>query len=117
MNWYTVAVAALTAAAAVAVWRWWARCWPACQLRKAWRKIHPHRRRMPRWKRRAVYVLALGRCASCGERVNWTWKGRPLDLEVDHVVPWSWGGSDGLPNLQALCKADNGSKGATRIGT
>ncbi|MGX1586091.1 HNH endonuclease [Microbacterium sp. NPDC055502] len=24
-------------------------------------------------------------------------------MEVDHILPWSWGGSDEFDNLQALC--------------
>ena len=55
------------------------------------------------------------RCAHCGR-----WCGRPgrehanipdyAKMEVDHIVPWSRGGSDKLYNLQPLCKPCNRSK-------
>ena len=55
------------------------------------------------------------RCAHCGK-----WCGRPgkeranipddYKMEVDHIVPWSMGGSDASHNLQPLCKPCNRSK-------
>lgn len=55
------------------------------------------------------------RCAHCG-----VWCGRPggekakipdhLKMEVDHIRPWSCGGSDSLWNLQPLCKPCNRAK-------
>ena len=55
------------------------------------------------------------RCAHCGK-----WCGRAggeranipdsSKLEVDHIRPWSQGGSDALWNLQPLCKPCNRSK-------
>lgn len=57
------------------------------------------------------------RCAHCGK-----WCGRAggekaniqdyEKMEVDHIVPWSRGGSDSLHNLQPLCKPCNRSKSA-----
>ena len=57
------------------------------------------------------------RCAHCGN-----WCGRPgrehanipdyMKMEVDHIVPWSRGGSDSIHNLQALCKPWNRNKKA-----
>ena len=57
------------------------------------------------------------RCAHCGK-----WCGRPgterayipddAKMEVDHIRPWSQGGSDELWNLQPLCKPCNRSKSA-----
>jgi len=32
-------------------------------------------------------------------------------LELDHVVPWSWGGPDSFDNLQTLCRPCNRRKG------
>jgi 5-methylcytosine-specific restriction endonuclease McrA len=58
------------------------------------------------------------RCACCGK-----WCGRPGNdrvnikdsekMEVDHIRPWSQGGSDELWNLQPLCKPCNRKKLAT----
>lgn len=55
------------------------------------------------------------RCASCGK-----WCGRPgserayirddMKMEVDHIRPWSMGGTDAVWNLQAMCKPCNRSK-------
>lgn len=39
-------------------------------------------------------VLSVGLCAHCGTTER---------LTVDHVTPWSWGGSDDRENLQCLC--------------
>ena len=51
---------------------------------------------------------------SIGERdgFNCAFCGTYEDLEVDHVIPVSKGGSNDLDNLQLLCKTCNTSKGA-----
>ena len=61
------------------------------------------------------------KCAHCGK-----WCGRPgrerayipedQKMEVDHIKPWSQGGSDELWNLQPLCKPCNRSKSANSGG-
>ncbi|MCX4131417.1 HNH endonuclease [Megamonas funiformis] len=43
-------------------------------------------------------------CRKCGRKV------RKSDLDVDHIVPQSYGGGDGLDNLQGLCAHCNRSK-------
>lgn len=55
------------------------------------------------------------RCAHCGN-----WCGRPgrehanipdyMKMEVDHIRPWSQGGSDEIWNLQPLCRPCNRKK-------
>ena len=49
--------------------------------------------------------LQQGACFYCAERLAKT--------EVDHVVPWSFSGDDGLDNLVAACPRCNGAKSAT----
>ena len=44
------------------------------------------------------------RCAVSGLPIN------RLDFEVDHIVPRSKGGGDGLSNLQLVCRAANSAK-------
>lgn len=61
------------------------------------------------------------RCSICGK-----WCGRPgrenayipdyEKMEVDHIRPWSQGGSDEIWNLQATCKPCNRSKSANMSG-
>ena len=49
-------------------------------------------------------VLAAGECAYCGDTER---------LEVDHIKPWSKGGTHTRTNLQALCCRCNRIKGAS----
>jgi len=70
--------------------RW--RCW--------WRQGHdrPH---IPRVLRRAVYASDRWACRHCGSRD---------DLQLDHVFPWSLGGTSSLWNLVTLCGRCNRAK-------
>ena len=45
-------------------------------------------------------------CARCGKKF------RKADMDVDHIIPQKYGGSDALFNLQGLCKHCNRSKQA-----
>lgn len=62
-----------------------------------------YRRKIPA----EVRALIFGRdgfvCLHCGAIE---------DLTVDHILPWSLGGSDELDNLQTLCRPCNSRKGA-----
>jgi 5-methylcytosine-specific restriction enzyme A len=49
------------------------------------------------------------KCAFCGRGA------KQVQLEVDHIVPFSKGGSNDLSNLQALCIDCNRGKGARRL--
>lgn len=53
------------------------------------------------WVRTALLANAGFKCQLCGSGQN---------LQIDHVVPHSWGGSDDISNLQVLCQRCNASK-------
>lgn len=56
-------------------------------------------------RRAAVILRDGGACAICGSDDG--------AIEIDHVFPWSLGGSDDLNNLQVLCPPCNRAKAAT----
>lgn len=43
-------------------------------------------------------------CVRCGKKL------RKGDVDIDHIIPQSYGGGDGLNNLQCMCKHCNRSK-------
>jgi len=53
--------------------------------------------------RHEVWRRDQGRCVDCGSKAN---------LEFDHIIPWSQGGSNTVRNLELRCKSCNHSKGA-----
>lgn len=53
--------------------------------------------------RDAVYARDGYECTSCRN---------PNNLSLDHIYPWSKGGSDHESNLQTLCRSCNSKKGA-----
>ncbi|MFJ5882662.1 HNH endonuclease [Kitasatospora cineracea] len=68
------------------------------QLRRSWdRRSARNSSRPGDWSRRRVQCLARDqfRCRQCGARE---------ELEVDHLMPVSRGGSWELSNLQTLCR-------------
>lgn len=54
--------------------------------------------------------LQSGSCFYCDSIIG-------RNREVDHFVPWSRSGDDGLDNLVAACRRCNGSKSATLAGS
>jgi hypothetical protein len=62
------------------------------------------RQNVPQVVRVAVWQRDGGRCVECGSQ---------SDLEFDHVIPISMGGSNTERNLQLLCESCNRTKGAT----
>jgi hypothetical protein len=60
------------------------------------------RRAIPASVRRTVFVRDGRRCVMCGETG---------ELVLDHVIPWSMGGSDEPRNLRVLCWWCNSSRG------
>jgi superfamily II DNA or RNA helicase len=64
-------------------------------------------RRFNQRHRKALYVVAGGRCELCGiQLVAW---------HADHRIPWSRGGETDLINGQALCPNCNLEKGASAV--
>ena len=60
----------------------------------------------PAWLKREVYERDKYTCQHCGRR-------RPeVVLHVDHIFPWTMGGTTELRNLQVLCSSYNLQKGA-----
>ena len=43
-------------------------------------------------------------CVRCGKKL------RKGDVDIDHIIPQSYGGSDNLNNLQCMCRHCNRSK-------
>ena len=63
-----------------------------------------HRPRIPRDVKIQVWQRDRGRCGECGSDRN---------LEYDHIIPHSFGGSDTERNIQLLCSECNREKGAS----
>lgn len=61
------------------------------------------RERIPESVRVEVWRRDSGKCARCGRREN---------LEYDHIIPVSKGGSNTARNIELLCEICNRSKGA-----
>ncbi len=64
------------------------------------------RPRIPESVRVEVWRRDDGKCARCGSREN---------LEYDHIVPLSRGGSNTARNIELLCEQCNRSKGANVV--
>jgi hypothetical protein len=84
---------------------WWE--WHWARGRKLWRvgeTLRQSRPRIPDTIRLAVYERDGFRCLHCGTTER---------LSLDHIHPWSLGGTDTIENLQTLCQPCNSRKGAT----
>ncbi len=67
------------------------------------RADEPVREHVPASVRDAVWHRDGGKCQECGAQA---------DLEFDHVIPVSKGGSNSIENLRVLCLSCNRSKGS-----
>lgn len=65
------------------------------------RDIKQNRDRIPEQVRVAVWRRDQGKCVNCGSREN---------LEYDHIIPISEGGSNTVRNIELLCQTCNRSK-------
>ena len=63
-------------------------------------------RRIPQQVKNNVWKRDNGRCVSCGSNQN---------LEFDHIIPFSKGGSNTYRNIQLLCESCNRQK-SNKIG-
>ena len=68
--------------------------------RTEWGKLPPYRTHKKR-----LFGEQKGRCAACGNNPGYE------NMDVDHIVPKSKGGTDHLSNLQLLCAGCNRKKG------
>lgn len=75
-----------------------------------WRGIQVHlglvRAHISNSVRQHVYARDAHQCVACGATDR---------LSLDHIVPWSAGGSDKADNLRTLCVPCNSRKGARRL--
>ena len=73
-----------------------------------------------KWKRIRQQALKqaidnnVTHCASCGVGLDYEYSRRPNSAEVDHVIPYSKGGTDTLGNTTVICRWCNQRKGNGR---
>lgn len=68
-----------------------------------WGILRPYRHPIKPDVRAAIYERDGHQCVTCGASEP---------LQIDHIFPWSRGGTDEPSNLQTLCAPCNRSKGA-----
>ena len=72
------------------------------------------------WKRVRAQALKqaidnnVTHCASCGVGLDYEYTRRPNSAEVDHIIPYSKGGTDTLGNTTVICRWCNQRKGNGR---
>lgn len=63
--------------------------------------LDDRRRKIPKEIKRQVWKRDKGMCIECGSKLN---------LEYDHIIPFSKGGSNSVLNIQLLCQKCNNKK-------
>lgn len=69
--------------------------------RQKYTRASQHSAYIPVWLRRACLAADRHRCAHCGSQIQ---------LQIDHVIPWSLGGLTALFNMITLCGVCNRTK-------
>lgn len=59
------------------------------------------RKRLTKAERQQVYEKYDGRCAYCGEKLEYE------DMQVDHLIPLRLGGADDMSNYMPSCRTCN----------
>lgn len=70
---------------------------------KTFTRVKRTRQPIPQSVRQTIYARDGHACLTCGATER---------LTLDHIYPWSLGGSDTMENLQTLCWSCNSRKGA-----
>lgn len=74
-------------------------------------KIRAEQTSRPNWcrplKRLALYIRDGFRCAYCGEDLR---DAAPAEMGLDHLTPWTRGGSNDPSNLVTCCRSCNSSR-------
>lgn len=83
------------------------------EVRSSQSKIKKKKQTRSRHIPASIRVSILNRdkykCVFCGRN------SKQIELEVDHIIPFSKGGSNDLSNLQTLCFDCNRGKGARQL--
>jgi 5-methylcytosine-specific restriction enzyme A len=83
------------------------------EVRSSRSKIKKRKQTRSRHIQASTRVSVLNRdkykCVFCGRN------SKQIDLEVDHIIPFSKGGSNDITNLQTLCFDCNRGKGSRQL--
>lgn len=61
--------------------------------------------------RRRAQQDGLTHCPICGTLLNYIVGRTPASAEVDHIVPYSRGGTDSIDNVRVICRRCNQRRG------